>query len=161
MRLFARMIAAATMAVAVGFGSGARADNVLASDPQTFTDFFFEEGVPAQLSTDAYGDPFIEFRYEGKTYPLFFYDCQDNADCLAVQFYAGYEMEEPFSFERVNEWNSGEHRFARAYFTPDDNVLHLEMDIATSSDGISARDFKDLMLLWIDRVDEFEEFIGW
>lgn len=158
MRVFIPVAAAASLAVA-GV-TAASADPLLASEPTSFSNFFFDQGLPAQLTTDPAGDPFIEFRYDGETYPLFFYDCLENADCLAVQFYTGFEMSDPVSLERLNEWNSGERRFMRAYLTPDNNVVHLEMDIATSSDGISARDFNDLLLLWVDRAKEFEAFVG-
>jgi len=150
----------AALGVATVTASSAAADNLLASDPTTFSSFFFDQGLPAQLSTSPTGDPFIEFRYEGEKYPLFFYDCLENEDCLSVQFYTGFELAEPFPLERLNEWNSGERRFLRAYLTPENNVVHLEMDIATSSDGISARDFNDLLLLWVDRAREFEAFIA-
>jgi len=159
MRHFVSTIAGAALASAVATAAGA--DTVLASNPSSFTNFFFEQGMPSHLTTNSAGDPFIEFQHEGKTHPLFFYDCLENEDCLAVQLYAGYKMAQPYPLERLNEWNSGDRRFMRAYLTPDDNVVHLEMDVATSANGISMRDFNDLLVLWLDRVEEFEEFIGW
>lgn len=147
-------------ALATTLAGAAMAENVLASDPQSFVNYFFQEGIPAQLTTDAVGDPLIEFRDGDETRALFFYDCTDNANCLSVQFYVGYQIEGSVSLERLNEWNSGERRFTRAY-AADDGAVRLEMDIATSEDGISFRDFGDLMSLWLDRVEEFEEFIGW
>ena len=158
MRVILPAVAAASLVVASA--TAAAADPLLASNPTTFSNFFFDQGLPAQLTTDPAGDPFIEFRFEDATYPLFFYDCVDNADCLSVQFYTGFEMDAPVALERLNEWNSGERRFLRAYLTPENNVVHLEMDVATSSDGISARDFNDLLLLWVDRAREFEAFIA-
>ncbi|MEJ2002080.1 MAG: YbjN domain-containing protein, partial [Maritimibacter sp.] len=80
--------------------------------------------------------------------------------CLAVQFYSGYQLDNSVSLERINEWNSGDRRFIRAYLT-DDGAARIEMDVATSADGISERDFNDLLSLWIDRMEEFETFIGW
>ena len=35
----------------------------------------------------------ILFDDEGEDEYLLFYDCTDNADCLAVQFYAGYQLD--------------------------------------------------------------------
>ena len=150
----------ASAAVATSLATGAFAQQLLASDPQTFMDFYFEQGFPAQLTQDAVGDPLIEFRHNGETRAMFFYDCVENKDCLAVQFYSGYQMDNPTSLEQINEWNSGERRFTRAYRT-EDGTVRLEMDVATSLDGLSSRDFKDLFDLWIDRLVEFEEFIGW
>lgn len=157
MQLF-KTLTGAVMATVIS--GAAMADNVFASDPQTFMEFFFQEGYPAQLKVDAVGDPLIEFRHNSETVAMFFYDCTDNTDCLSVQFYSGYELNTPVSLAQVNDWNSGERRFTRAYTTPD-GVARLEMDIATSYDGISFRDFRDLVDLWLDRVTEYEQFIGW
>jgi hypothetical protein len=154
-----RKLLIAAAACAAVLGSAVRADPLLASDPQTFINFFFAEGVPAQLTTDRAGDPLIEYRHEGEKKLLFFYDCVDNKNCLAVQFYAGFKLDGPVSLEKLNEWNSGDRRFFRAYGM-DDNVARLEMDIPTILDGISARDFRDLYLLWLDREAEFGEFIS-
>jgi hypothetical protein len=150
----------ASAAVATSLATAAFGQQLLASDPQTFMDFYFDNGYPAQLTEDAVGDPLIEFRHNGETMAMFFYDCVENTDCLAIQFYSGYQLEESLPLERLNEWNSGERRFTRAYLT-EDNAARLEMDVATSLDGVSARDFGDLLELWLDRVVEFEEFIGW
>ncbi len=157
MKLYAFL---ASTIVAGALGTGAIAQQLLASDPQSFMNFYFEQGYPAQLTADSVGDPLIEFRYNGNTQQMWFYDCEANVDCLAVQFYSGYKLNDPISLERLNEWNSGERRFIRAYRT-DDGAARIEMDIATSQDGISSRDFNELLTLWLDRRAEFEEFIGW
>jgi len=150
-----------TGAVCAGLAGGAAADPLLASDPGSFTGFFFDKGVPAILSASENGDPLIEFRHDGTTHPLFFNDCMNNEGCLSVQFYAGYQLAGAFPLEKLNEWNASGHRFLRAYSTPGSGQVHLEMDVATSKDGISARDFNDLFQLWLDQVEEFEGFIGW
>ncbi|SMH41394.1 YbjN domain-containing protein [Maritimibacter sp. HL-12] len=153
-----KLVIAAAVSVAV-LGSAARADPLLASNPQTFMDFFVAEGVSAQLTVDVAGDPLIEFLHEGEKKLLFFYDCVENRDCLAVQFFAGFKLDGPVSLEKLNDWNSGERRFTRAYRMEDD-VARIEMDIATILDGISARDFRDLFNLWLDRQAEFGAFIS-
>ncbi|GKY86916.1 YbjN domain-containing protein [Sinisalibacter aestuarii] len=147
-------------ALAATLAGGARADTLRASDPQSFIDFFFDAGYPAQLSEDGVGDPFIEFRYNGVIMPLWFYDCVDNANCQSVQFYFAYSLEEPTSYEALNAWNGEERRYTRAYRV-DDGVVRLEMDVFTGVDGMSPVDFESLMDLWLDRLTEFEEFIGW
>ncbi len=154
-----RLFTASTL-TALSLSTAAMAGQVLASDPQTLVNFFFDNGYPAQLTEDAVGDPLIEFRNNGSKEALFFYDCVDNKDCLSLQFYSGYELDKPVSFEKLNEWNSGDRRFTRAYRT-ETGAARIEMDIATSVDGMSERDFADLLVLWLDRMDEFETFIGW
>jgi Putative bacterial sensory transduction regulator len=147
-------------ALAVGLVGSAQADNLRASDPRSFTDFFFDAGYPAQLDVDGIGDPYIEFRYKDVVLPLWFYDCVENSQCQSVQFYFAYSLDEPVAFERLNEWNGEERRFTRAYRT-EDGTVRLEMDIFTGADGISAADFESLMALWLDRLAEFEDFIDW
>ena len=150
----------ATAALVAGFGTAALAQQLRASDPQSFVDFLFDEGYRPELSTDQVGDPMILFRYEGETEYLLFYDCTENADCLAVQFFSGYQMDEAVPLDVINEWNGGlTRRFTRA-FNREDGTVSFEMDIATSRDGISARDFLDLLSLWLMRKDEFEDKIG-
>lgn len=151
----------ATAALATGLAAGAQAQQLLASDPQTFVDFFAAEGYRPELREDTVGDPMVMFRHEGKAEYLLFYDCTDNADCLSVQFFAIYPMENGVPLEVLNDWNSGIlKRFTRAY-SYDDGKVRLDMDIATSRDGISARDFAVLMKLWLMRKDEFAEMIGY
>lgn len=151
----------ATATLATGLAAGAQAQQLLASDPQTFVDFFAAEGYRPELREDTVGDPMVMFRHEGKAEYLLFYDCTDNADCLSVQFFAIYPMEGGVPLEVLNDWNSGIlKRFTRAY-SYDDGKVRLDMDIATSRDGISARDFAVLMKLWLMRKDEFAEMIGY
>jgi hypothetical protein len=152
------LIAAA--ALAAGLAGSAQADNLRASDPQSFSDFFFDAGYPAQLGKDGVGDPYIEFRYQGIVLPLWFYDCVENANCQSVQFYYAYNLDEPISYEALNEWNGEERRFTRAYRI-EGGTVRLEMDVFTGADGISPDDFESLMALWLDRLTEFESFIGW
>lgn len=150
--------ALAGMAMAVGLATPALAEQILASNPQSLVNFFFDQGVPAQLTTDSVGDPLVEIRVNSATYQIFFYDCTENKDCLALQFYSGYKLDSPVSLETVNSWNT-DRRFVRAYRT-DEGAARIEMDIATSKDGVSARDFKDLYDLWIESVGLFEQRIG-
>ena len=102
--------------LSAGLGTGAQAQQLLASDPQTFVDFFATEGYRPELREDTVGDPMVMFRNEGKTEYLLFYDCTDNADCLSVQFFTIFQMEEGVPLEVLNDWNSGMlKRFTRAY----------------------------------------------
>ncbi len=133
---------------------------LLASDPGSFVTFLDKHGRSPELTTDQLGDPMIIFDDEGEDEYLLFYDCTDNADCLAVQFYAGYQMDSDVNLDVLNAWNGGlTRRFTRA-FLADDETVNLEMDVATSRDGMSERDFNDLLGLWLIRKGEFEAQIG-
>ena len=146
------------LVLALGAAAPASAEQILASNPQSLINFFFSQGIPAQLTTDNVGDPLVEFRVDGDTGQVFFYDCTDNKNCLALQFYSGYKLDAPVDLEVINSWNT-DRRFVRAYRT-DEGAARIEMDIATSLDGISMRDFKDLYDLWIESVGLFEDRIG-
>lgn len=150
----------ATVLVSVGLAGAAVADPLRASEPQSFINWFFEAGYPAQLTTDGVGDPHIEFRHNGVVHPLWFYDCTNNSECQSVQFYYGYQFEAPFDLELLNDWNGEARRYTRAYRI-DDGTVRLEMDVFTGIDGISGRDFESLLRLWLDRLAEFEGFIDW
>lgn len=136
------------------------ANALLASDPASFVGFLEKHGRAPELTTDQIGDPMIIFKDADEDEYLLFYDCTDNAACLAVQFYAGYQMNEPVELGAINAWNGGlTRRFTRA-FVGDDQTVSLEMDVATSRDGVSERDFNDLLGLWLIRKGEFESQIG-
>ncbi len=136
------------------------AEALKASNPGTFVAFLDKRGSTPELTTDQVGDPMIVFYEEGEAEYLLFYDCTDNVNCLAVQLYAGYQLDTAPSTDVINGWNSGlARRFTRA-FVAEDNSVNLEMDVATSRDGISQRDFRDLLGLWLIRKGEFEAQIG-
>lgn len=147
------------LTLAFGLAAPAAAQQVLASNPQSVIDYFFQAGVPAQLTTDSVGDPLVEFRVDADTYQVFFYDCTDNSDCLALQFYTGYRVDGDVTLDIINGWNM-DRRFVRAYMT-DEGAARIEMDIATGADGVSQRDFGELYNLWLESVRLFEERINW
>ena len=163
--MFIRSILVTMLAISVGPAlaqsqkTALTAAKVIASDPQSFVDYFEESGYPARLTEDSVGDPLVEYRVDGEKLSLFFYDCTDNADCQAVQFYSGYRTEGSVDLELLNAWNS-DRRFIRAYLTEDD-VARIEMDIATSIDGLTHRDFDALVELWTDSIVLFEDHINW
>lgn len=132
---------------------------VIASQPMTFVEFFENAGFPARLTEDSVGDPLVEYRSNGDKMSLFFYDCTDNRDCQAVQFYSGYRTDGDVGLATINEWNT-DRRFIRAYLT-DEGVSRIEMDVATSDDGLTYGDFEALLDLWLDSRVLFEDHINW
>lgn len=151
----------ATGALALGMTTAAFAQDgkVIALDPESVVAFFFDNGIPAKLTTDSVGDPLIEFRNNGESMQVFFYDCENNTECLSLQFYSGYKVGDDVGLDVINAWNA-DRRFVRAYKT-DEGAARIEMDVATSRDGITQRDFSDIYDLWIESTGLFEERIGW
>ncbi|MCI2399759.1 YbjN domain-containing protein [Aliiroseovarius subalbicans] len=144
---------------ALSVGATAQAGQVLASNPQSIMDFFFEQGIPAQLGTDSYNDPMIDYRYEGEAYSLFFYGCTDGARCDSVQFKTGHRVGGKVTLDSVNAWNA-EYRFGDAYLT-DNGDTNLTYDILTGAEGLSTADFSEVFGQWISMVEDFEDHIGW
>lgn len=159
--MFRNALIATALATTLGTAALAQDESkmIFASDPQTLMSFFFDKGIPAQLTTDGVGDPLIEFRQNGEKMQVYFYDCEENANCLSVQFFSGYNVDGNVGLDTMNQWNT-DRRFVRAYLT-EDGAARIEMDIATSYHGIDADDFSDLYDLWIESVGLFEERIGW
>ncbi len=145
--------------LAASLGSAAVADQVYASDPQSVVNFFFNQSVPAQLTTDSYGDPMVEYRYNGEEYVLFFYDCDANTNCQALQFWTGHRTEGRISLDTVNGWNA-DSRYVFAYLD-DEGDTQMELDIYTGIGGISGDDFSWYFNHFIDSVAEYESLIGW
>lgn len=149
----------AGLVLAVGLTAPAMAEQVLASNPQSLMGYFFEKGIPAQLTTDGVGDPLVEFRHEGEMMQVFFYDCTDNVGCLSLQFYSGYRVDESVTLAAINSWNT-DRRFVRSYLT-ESGAARIELDISTGYGGISHTDFTELYDLWIESVGLFEQRIDW
>lgn len=154
---FKTTIASAVLTLAMT--GGAMAQNITASNPQSIMDFFFAEGIPAQLGTDNVDDPKIDVRYYGTKFAIYFYGCNENTNCTAIQFFSGYATDGDVSLDQVNTWNT-ERRYARAYIS-ESGSARIEYDIFTGNDGVTQADFSDVFTLWTQSIENFEEHIGW
>ncbi len=133
--------------------------NIMASDPASIIGYFESEGFPATLESDNQGDPLIEVKYFGSSFSVYFYGCDNNADCLSIQFFSGYRTEGSVDIARINEWNT-EFRYLRAYLT-DEQSSRIEYDIYTGTTGLSKDDFSGAVDNWTRGLQRFEEFIDW
>jgi hypothetical protein len=137
----------------------AQAENVYASDGQSLARFFLEEGAEVETTTDNVGDPKLRVDYYGSEFSVYYYGCEDNRNCDAVQFFSGYQTDGAVRLSTINEWNM-ENRFARSYVSAEGSA-RIEMDIFMGRDGISAADFARQVSMWSRAMKDFEEFIGW
>jgi hypothetical protein len=137
----------------------AQAENVYASDGQSLARFLLEECAEVETTTDNVGDPKLRVDYYGSEFSVYYYGCEDNRNCDAVQFFSGYQTDGAVRLSTINEWNM-ENRFARSYVSAEGSA-RIEMDIFMGRDGISADDFARQVSMWSRAMKDFEEFIGW
>ncbi|NKB26224.1 MAG: YbjN domain-containing protein [Rhodobacteraceae bacterium] len=133
--------------------------NVVASDPGSVIAFFESEGFPVTLDSDGQGDPLIEVKYFGNSFSIYFYGCDNNTDCLSIQFFSGYRTEGSVPVEKINEWNT-EFRYIRAYLT-EEQSSRIEFDVYLGANGLSHEDFDGVVDNWTRGLQRFEEFIDW
>ena len=137
----------------------AQAQMVRAQDPDSLVQALQDGGYAAQLGTDRVGDPMITSGVGGTTFQIFFYNCTDHRECATVTFHSGYDLREPITLDRMNEWNRSK-RFGRAYLDREDDPI-LEMDVDLDDGGISPLLFIDNIEFWASVLGDFERFIGY
>ena len=136
----------------------AQAQMVRAQDPGTIVRALQDSGYTAQLGTDKVGDPMITSGVGGTTFQIFFYNCTDNRECATVTFHSGYDLRDPVTLDRINEWNRSK-RFGRAHLDGEDDPI-LEMDVDLDDGGLSTLLFIDNIEFWSSVLGDFERFIG-
>lgn len=154
------MYAAKTLAIALAFSPiAAQAENVFATEPASLVRFFENEGAEVEATADNVGDPKLRVDYYGSEFSIYYYGCENNADCDSVQFFSGYQTDGAVRLSTINEWNM-QNRFARSYIS-EEGSARIEMDIFLGQDGISADDFARQVSIWTRAMKEFEAVIGW
>lgn len=146
-------------AAALTLPIAAQAEPVFATDGDSLYRFFENEGAEVEATTDNVGDPKLRVTYYGSDFSVYYYGCDNNTDCNAVQFFSGYQTEGSVRLAKINEWNT-ENRFARAYIS-NEGSARIEMDIYLGRDGVSADDFAQQVSLWARAMKDFETFIDW
>lgn len=112
-------------------------------------------GYRAQLETDSVGDPLISSTTGGYKFRILFYDC-DRGGCNAIQFWAGFDTDEPGSIQRMNQWNADK-RFGKAYIDDEnDPIVEIHYNIAG---GVTRENIEDMLEWWELVVGEFAEYI--
>lgn len=127
-------------------------------DPEAIRLMMTEFGLPVTPDKDSTGDPKLESRIDGTHFTVYFYDC-DKAMCGAIQFSAGFDMDQPLSAERVNDWNRGT-RFGKVYLD-DESDPFVVMDVELGPDGIGRKNFDSVLDTWRVVLSDFRSFINW
>lgn len=136
-----------------------QAQNLVAKNAKSVERFFQNEGAEIESTVDNVGDPKLDVTYYGNEFSVYYYGCDDNTNCNAIQFFSGYKTEGSVRLSKINTWNA-ENRYARAYVS-DSGSARIEMDIYMGDDGVSPDDFASMVSLWSRSMNEFEDLIDW
>lgn len=117
-----------------------------------------DAGYKAELTTDKSGDPLIKSAAGGVNFSVYFYDCTAKPRCKAVQFSAGFDLKQPLTAAKINEWNRN-NRYLKAYID-DEGDPHVEYDVNINA-GRNKAGLNDDFEVWTSMIDDFTTFIGW
>lgn len=112
----------------------------------------------AQKDRTRSGMPMITGRMEGLKYGVYFYGCQNGANCKNIQFAASFSGIRGMTVDKINEWNR-KYRFGKAYLDTDgDPVITMNVNLFG---GVTRRNADDTWDWWKTVVKSFSEFIGY
>jgi hypothetical protein len=132
-------------------------DLIGANDPEGLAELIRSQGFQARLDKDGSGDPLIRSAAGGGDFQIEFYGCTQNRNCKTLRLYAGYDLQNGSTLEKINEWNTDK-RFASAYLDDEDDPF-LQMDINTEG-GISPLALETSLEIWQSLKGQFEAHIG-
>lgn len=131
---------------------------VTAADPIQLANLLRREGFQATIGVDSQGDPMIRSAAEGVNFSMFFYGCNNNINCGAVQFSSGFSMNRQLSTELMNEWNSRK-AIGKAYLSGDGHprIGHYIM----MRGGMTESNFIEAFRTWRIALRDYVEHIGY
>lgn len=115
-------------------------------------------GYKAELTTDDTGDPMIKSAASGVNFTVYFYDCTAKPRCKAIQFAASFDLKQPMSAAKINEWNR-QNRYLKAYID-DEGDPYVQYDVNLNA-GRTTAVLDDDFGVWTSMIDDFTTFIGW
>lgn len=128
------------------------------ADADVVRAFLEAYGLRVTAEKDGAGDTVLSSRMEGTGFDVYFYGC-DDGPCESIQFTTGFDLAQPLSASKINEWNRTK-RYGKAYID-DEGDPFVEMDINLDFDGVGAKNFDDSIDLWRVVLSDFREFIDW
>ena len=117
-----------------------------------------DAGYKAELTTDNGGDPVIKSSAEGVSFSIYFYDCEAKPRCKAIQFSAGFDLKQPLTASKLNEWNR-DNRYLKAY-VDDEGDPHVEYDVNLNASR-TKEGLDDDFSIWTSMISDFTTFIDW
>jgi hypothetical protein len=148
------VLAAAAFAVS----TPAQAELVSSKSPEAIAGIIRGMGMPAKVIAKAGENPYIESKYNGLVYLVFFMTCDDaNKNCKTIQYYMGYSDAKETTLEKLNAWNR-DHRFARAYRDNEGDPV-LEMDLDLDFSGLPRENVVESLRTWQSLVDQYQTYL--
>ena len=126
-------------------------------DPDVIAQLMTDAGLEVAHTTSAEGGPMLESSIDGVNFIVYFYECMPS--CSALQFSAGFDLDEAMPMEMANLWNR-DRRFGRAFLDEAGDPF-VQMDIGLAGDGIGSQNFKDALETWRVVLSEFRSYINW
>jgi hypothetical protein len=138
--------------------AAAQVASISASDPESVVAAIRAFGHKAKLSTDSEGQPQVDVEREGINYTVYFYSCENESGCLDLQFYSGFNVDQPMTAEWANDWNL-QWIVGRAEVTQEgDPAISY---FVTTQGGLSSESFEGVMQVWDMSLTQFIQDIGW
>ncbi|MGG7567934.1 YbjN domain-containing protein [Rhodovulum sp. DZ06] len=134
------------------------ADLIAAADPDGVVAAMQRLGYRAMLDVDNVGDPMIRSASSRIEFEVLFYDCDDGRACRALQFSAGFDLEDAVPMELLNQWNAS-HRFGAA-FRDEEGDPFLQYDVTTLG-GLTEENFADIVDWWRVALSGFAEHVDY
>lgn len=117
-----------------------------------------QAGYRAVVGVDNYGDPTIESSTAGVDFTVYFFGCQNGANCQSLQFLQGFDLPKGTSYQMMNDWNATK-RFGFA-FLDDESDPFVTMDVNMAY-GVSEDNLLDTLRLWDQVLSDFQAHINW
>ncbi len=149
---------ALALALCLGAALPAAAQSVVASDPASLTQVLQSFGYRAELSKDTGGDPKISSAGGGVEFSILFYGCTNGANCDAISFTAGWDLDPGSNNELMNDWNQKQ-RYTKAYLDDEQDPL-LDMDMYLGAGGVSIDNFRFWVDIWERAMGNFKGHIN-
>lgn len=119
--------------------------------------FMKSAGFDAKIAKTDQGSPYVSTSKDGINFDLDLYDC-DAGRCRAVQFVASFDLKEPLSAAKVNEWNLKK-RYIRVYTDEGgDPIFAYDANLAPGGTYEALQDDLDV---FVQFLPEILEHIGW
>lgn len=87
---------------------------------------------------------------------IYFYDCDANLKCTAIQYEVPIDKDPKFTISMTNTWNAKK-RYSRLYINPDNGSLIFDYDLFI--DGMTIKSFKESVSLCDTLVGDLKRFL--